>query len=46
MEYLLYCLFITPFILIGLNIFYRRKYNKRIQYEIEKETEKYIEKNK
>ena len=46
MEYLLYCLFITPFILILLNIIYRRKYNKRIQYEIEKETEKYIEKNK
>ena len=46
MEYLLYCLFITPLILIGLNIIYRRKYNKRIQYEIEKETEKYIEKNK
>lgn len=46
MEYLLYCLFITPFILIGLNIFYRRKYNKQIQYEIEKEKEKYIEKNK
>ena len=46
MEYLLFCLFITPFILIGLNIFYRRKYNKRIQYEIQKETEKYIERNK
>ena len=46
MEYILYCLFITPFLLIGLNIIYRRKYNKRIQYEIQKETEKYIEKNK
>ena len=46
MEYILYCLFITPFLLIGLNIIYRRKYNKRIQYEIEKETERYIEKNK
>ena len=46
MEYLLYCFFITPFILIGLNIFYRRRYNKRIQYEIEKEKERYIEKNK
>ena len=46
MEYLLYCLFITPFILIGLNIFYKRKYDKRIQYEIEKEKERYIEKNK
>ena len=46
MEQLLYCLFITPFLLIGLNIYYRRKYNKKIQYEIQKETEKYIEKNK
>lgn len=46
MEYILYCLFITVFIILGLNIIYRRKYNKRIQYEIEKETEKYIEKNK
>ena len=46
MEYILYCLFITPLILIGLNIIYKRKYNKRIQYEIQKETEKYIEKNK
>ena len=46
MEYILYCLFITIFIILGLNIIYRRKYNKRIQYEIEKETEKYIEKNK
>ena len=46
MEYILYCLFITPLLLIGLNIIYRRKYNKRIQYEIERETERYIEKNK
>ena len=46
MEYILYCLFITVFIILGLNIIYRRKYNKRIQYEIQKETEKYIEKNK
>ena len=46
MECLLYCLFITPFLLIGLNIFYRRKYNKRIQYEIEREKERYIEKHK
>ena len=46
MEYILYCLFITVFIILGLNIIYRRKYNKRIQYEIEKEKEKYIEKNK
>ena len=46
MEYILYCLFITVFIILGLNIIYRRKYNKRIQYEIEKETEKYIERNK
>lgn len=46
MEYILYCLFITVFIILGLNIIYRRKYNKRIQYEIEKEKERYIEKNK
>ena len=46
MEYILYCLFITIFIILELNIIYRRKYNKRIQYEIQKETEKYIEKNK
>ena len=46
MDYILYCLFITVFIILGLNIIYRRKYNKRIQYEIQKETEKYIEKNK
>ena len=46
MEYVLYCLFITVFIILGLNIIYRRKYNKQIQYAIEKETEKYIEKNK
>ena len=46
MEYILYCLFITVFIILGLNIIYRRKYNKRIQYEIQKETERYIEKNK
>ena len=46
MEYILYCLFITVFIILGLNIIYRRKYEKRIQHEIQKETEKYIEKNK
>ena len=46
MEYILYCLFITVFIILGLNIIYRRKYNKQIQYAIQKETEKYIEKNK
>lgn len=46
MEYLLFCFFIIPFILIGLNILYKRKYNKKIQYEIEKEKEKYIQKNK
>ena len=46
MEYVLYCLFITVFIILGLNIIYRRKYNKRIQYEIEKEKHRYIEKNK
>lgn len=44
MEYILYCLFITVFIILGLNIIYRRKYNKQIQYAIQKETEKYIEK--
>lgn len=46
MEYILYCLFITVFIILGLNIIYRRKYNKRIQYEIDREKERYIEKNK
>ena len=46
MEYILYCLFITVFIILGLNTIYRRKYNKRIQYEVQKETEKYIKKNK
>ena len=46
MEYILYCLFITIFVILGLNIFYRRKYKKQIQYSIQKETEKYIEKNK
>ena len=46
MEYILYCLFITVFIILGLNIIYRRKYNKQIQYAIEKEKERYIEKNK
>ena len=46
MEYVLYCLFITIFIILGLNTFYRRKYNKKIKYAIQKETEKYIEKNK
>ena len=46
MDYILYCLFITVFIILSLNIIYKRKYNKRIQYEIKKETEKYIEKNK
>ena len=46
MEYILYCLFITVFIILGLNIIYRRKYEKRIQHDIQKETEKYIEKNK
>jgi hypothetical protein len=30
MDYLLYCLFIIVFIILGLNIFYRIKYNKRI----------------
>ena len=42
MEYILYCLFITVFIILGLNIIYRRKYNKQLQYAIQK----YIEKNK
>lgn len=46
MEYVLYCLFITVFVILGLNIFYKRKYNKEIRYAIQKETEKYIEKNK
>ena len=46
MEYIIYCLSITVFIILGLNIIYRRKYNKQIQYSIQKETEKYIEKNK
>lgn len=46
MQYLLYTLFITPFLLIILNIFYKRKYDKQIKYSIERETEKYIEKNK
>ena len=46
MQYILYCLFITVFVILGLNIFYRRKYNKEIQYAIQKETEKYIEKNR
>ena len=46
MEYILYCLFIVVLIILGLNIIYKRKYNKRIQYEIQKETEKYIERNK
>lgn len=46
MEYILYYLFITVFIILGINIIYKRKYNKKIQYEIQKEKEKYIEKNK
>lgn len=46
MEYILYCLFITVFIILGLNIIYRRKYNKRIQYEIEREKHRYIEQHK
>jgi cell division protein FtsL len=43
MEYILYCLFITVFIILGLNIIYRRKYNKTIKYEIEREKHRYIE---
>ena len=46
MEYLLYCLFITVIIILGLNLIYKKKYNKRIQSEIEKEKERYIQKNK
>ena len=30
MEYILYCLFINVFIILGLNIIYKRKYNKKI----------------
>ena len=46
MEYLLYCLFITVIVILGLNLIYKKKYNKKIQNEIEKEKERYIEKNK
>lgn len=46
MEYILYCFFITVFIILGLSIIYKRKYNKKLQYELKAEKEKYIEKNK